>query len=123
MPHCNRSLQIKEGASQNDHQHVTVVLLMEYFLFIFKPFYFSTFFSYHKGLSEYSVFLHSYLSWMDALNLCLHIVEASNGCLHLIQLKQMGNMTHLLTCAHNHKMLVSAKKIEKLKMQLKIARQ
>ncbi len=52
---------------------------------------------------------------MDALNLCLHIVEASNGCFHLIQLKQMGNMTHLLTCAHNHKMLVSAKKIEKLK--------
>lgn len=61
---------------------------------------------------------------MDALNLCLHIVEASNGCLHLIQLKQMGNMTHLLTCAHNHKILVyfSQKNREVEKMQLKIAR-
>ncbi len=60
---------------------------------------------------------------MDALNLCLHIVEASNGCLHLIQLKQMGNMTHLLTCAQSQdSCLLQPKNREVEKMQLKIAR-
>jgi len=51
---------------------------------------------------------------VDTLNLWLHFVEVDKGCLHIIKLEQTGHMTHLLTCDHNHKILVySRPKIEK----------
>lgn len=61
-----------------------------------------------EGWLEYSYILHSYLSWVDTLNLWLHFVEVDKGCLHIIKLKQTGNKTHLLTCEcdHNHMILL-----------------